>query len=1110
MVRATRGGGLLRTAILPTMVLIASAAVLNAADTPGGRALGDSAQRILDATGVRGGLIVHLGCDDGRLTAALRTGESYLVHGLDTSLEKIDQAREHIRSLGLCGNVAVDRFDGKRLPYVDNLVNLVVAEDLGAVAMDEVMRVLSPNGVAYIGQNGQWTKTVKPRPEGIDEWTHYLHDPSNNAVAHDTVVGPPRHLQWVGSPRWARHHDRMASLSAAVSAGGRVFYIFDEGPHASIQLPSKWRLIARDAFNGTILWKRSIDKWHPNLWPLKSGPAQPQRRLVAVGDRVFVTLGLDAPLSVLDAATGTTTRTYPNTLATEEVIASEDVLFLLVTDSPMNYDNFRPERVPIGKERDRVALDWPWNEKPRRIMAIQADTAKVLWGVESPVVPLTLAADREHVYFHDGDSIVCLDRRTGEETWKSEPVERRPLIPASFGPTLVVYDDVVVFAGGTRSMTAVSAEDGKELWTAEHRRGGHYSPEDLLVIDGVVWSGEIAAGGDSGIFTGRDLHTGEVKSEFAPDTDIHFMHHRCYRGKATDRYLIPSRTGTEFIDPQTKHWDTNHWVRGGCLYGVIPCNGLVYAPPHSCACYMEAKLYGFNALAPASTAGRNPRTTSEADRLERGPAYGESTIPTSDLPSPTSDLRPPTSSDWPTYRHDMARSGFTETSVPAELKSAWQTKLEGRLSAVTVAGGKLYVASVDTHTVHALDAETGEPAWSYTVGGRVDSPPTVWEGRVLFGSADGYVYCLRASDGALVWRFRAAPLDERLVAFEQVESVWPVPGNVLVENGVAYCVAGRSMFCDGGLRLVRLDPRTGKKLSETILDERDPETGRNLQTHVNRLNMPVALPDVLSSDGRYVYMRSQQFDLEGTRTHVAATDISPLAEAGGLHLFSPTGFVDGSWWHRSYWVYGKGFAEGAGGWPQAGKVMPAGHLLVFDETTVYGYGRQPEYYKWTTPVRYQLFAMGKTPTVVKPRPAKTPAKSKAQAAAQAQQKKRRQARQSPRVRLEYRWTAQVPLQVRAIALAHKTLFVAGPPVLVDEEEAFDRPADPDIKASLKRQSDALGGRAGALVWAVSATDGNKLAEYRLDSPPVWDSMAAANGRLFLSTVDGRVISFGGR
>ena len=1084
-----RHSGFCRRCVVLAFVVAWAVWLAGPAAGAGSATPGDAARNILEAAGVQGGLIVHLGCGDGKLSAALHTSDSYLVHGLDTDAESVQTARKHVQSLGIYGDVSVDRFDGKRLPYVDNLVNLVVAEDLGAVPMDEVMRVLCPNGVAYVEQNGKWTKTVKPRPAEIDEWTHYLHDPSNNAVGHDAVVGPPRRLQWVGSPRWARHHDRMASRSAAVSAGGRVFYIIDEGSRASIQLPSKWRLITRDAFNGTVLWKREIDRWHPNLWPFKSGPAQPQRRLVAVGDTVFVTLSLDAPLCALDGATGKTIRTYADTFATEEVIASDGVLFLLVTDSPMNYDSFRPERVGIGEERDRVALDWPWNEKPRRIMAIRADTGEVLWRSGRTVVPLTLAADLRRVYFHDGDGIVGLDRKTGSELWKSEPAEKRSPIPASFGPTLVAYEDVVVFAGGTQSMTAVSAETGKTLWTAEHRRGGHYSPEDLLVLGGVVWSGAITAGKDSGVFTGRDLHTGEVVSEFGPDTDIHFMHHRCYRGKATDRYLIPSRTGTEFIDPKTGHWETNHWVRGGCIYGVMPCNGLVYATPHSCACYMEAKLYGFNALAPASGAPRVPTRIDDGDRLEPGPAY--------DRPIDSSAGE----ADWPTYRASPARSGFNTASAPATLTRAWQTELGGRLSAVTVAGGNLYVASVDMHTVYALDADTGEPKWSYTVGGRVDSPPTVWQGRVLFGSADGHVYCLRGGDGALVWRFRAAPTDQRLVAFEQVESVWPVPGSVLVEDGVAYCVAGRSMFLDGGLHLLRLDPVTGRKLSEETLDERDPATGQNLQAHVSGLNMPVGLPDVLSSDGRFVYMRSQQFDLQGKRQHVAATDISPVAETGGVHLFSPTGFVDGSWWHRSYWVYGKGFAEGAGGWPQAGKVMPAGHLLVFDDANVYGYGRQQEYYKWTTPVRYQLFAMGKTPKVLKPPAAKALTKVKAQ---------QRARRQLPRVQLEYRWTAEVPLQVRAIALAGETLLIAGPPVLVDEEEAFDRPADAQMQASLKRQSEALEGRTGGLLWAVSATDGNKLAEYRLDSPPAWDGMAVAGGRLYLSTVDGRVTGFGGR
>ncbi len=60
-----------------------------------------------------------------------------------------DEIREHIRELGVCGPVSVERFDGKRLPYAENLVNLVVAEDLGGVTMEETMRVLVPGGVVY-------------------------------------------------------------------------------------------------------------------------------------------------------------------------------------------------------------------------------------------------------------------------------------------------------------------------------------------------------------------------------------------------------------------------------------------------------------------------------------------------------------------------------------------------------------------------------------------------------------------------------------------------------------------------------------------------------------------------------------------------------------------------------------------------------------------------------------------------------------------------------------------------------------------------------------------------------------------------------------------------
>jgi SAM-dependent methyltransferase len=154
------------------------------------------AKQILDSTDVKGGLVVHVGCGNGELTTALRAEAGYVVLGLDTDAHNVTQARRNVRLKGFAGGqVTIDRFDGRRLPLIDNLANLVVAEDLGDVSIEEVTRVLCPNGVAYIHRDGQWQKTIKPRPAAIDDWSHFLHGPDGNAVAQDDVVGFPHHIQ---------------------------------------------------------------------------------------------------------------------------------------------------------------------------------------------------------------------------------------------------------------------------------------------------------------------------------------------------------------------------------------------------------------------------------------------------------------------------------------------------------------------------------------------------------------------------------------------------------------------------------------------------------------------------------------------------------------------------------------------------------------------------------------------------------------------------------------------------------------------------------------------------------------------------------------------------
>ncbi len=913
--------------------------------------------RALRAAGVHGGLVVHVGCGDGRLTAGLGTNPAFSVHGVDTDAARVTAARSHIQARGVYGRVAVDDWDGARLPYASGLVNAVLVERNGLVATAEAMRVLAPQGVLLVRQGADWRTQVKPWPAAIDDWSHYLHDAGNNAVSHDTRIGPPRSLQWIGSPRWARHHDRLASLSALVSAGGKLFYIFDEGPTESIVLPSRWALIARDAFNGVVLWKKPIPDWQTRMWPLKSGPAQLPRRLVATRDTVFATLGVDVPLTAVDALTGEPRRVYEQTKAVEEVLHSDGVLFLL-TDPELDTEKYTSPAA--------VKKPW-WTGKTVKVMAVEADSGKTLWEHASSVAPLSLAVDAERVVFHDGGKIVCLDRGTGAVKWASEPVPLVKKIMSFFAPTMVLRDGVVLFAGGEESglvksgggarksdtLTALAGDTGKLLWTAEHLPSGYSSPEDLFVIDGVVWFGGVSAGGLPGTVKGLDLHTGAVKAAYeAADVDTFWFHHRCYRGKATDRYLMVSRTGIEFIDPKTGHWDINHWVRGGCLYGIMPANGLIYTPPHDCACYPESKLFGFGAFAPAGGQQRVRR----GERLQRGPAYGE-----------VGGAAPASALDWPTYRYDTRRNAAAPTRVPPKVAEKWHVAFGTKLSAVTVADGKAFVAAVDQHTVHAVDTASGERAWSFTAGGRVDSPPTIHAGTAIFGCADGWIYCLRASDGQLVWRFHAAPTEERIMAFEQLESRWPVHGSVLVHNGVVHAIAGRSLFLDGGMRLCRLDAATGALVGEQIMDDRDPDSGDDLHAHVKRLTMPVALPDVLSCDGKHIYMRSQVFDLNGKRLELAPVSPNVGAHAAVQrgeteHLFASAGFLDGDWFHRAYWVYGRKFEGGWNSYYLAGKKAPSGKMLVADDSHVYGFGRETKYFKWTVPLEFHLFAAPKTPT----------------------------------------------------------------------------------------------------------------------------------------------------
>jgi len=1036
------------------------------------------AQQILSSAGVRGGLVVHLGCGDGKLTAALHASDSYIVHGLDANATSIDNARAYIGSLGLYGKVAVERWTGDRLPYADNLVNLLVISDANCkVADEEIRRVLAPLGTAiWLNPKSkiQNPKFSKPWPKDIDEWTHWLHSADGNAVAQDRVAGPLGRVQWAAEPLWSRHHETVPSTSAMVSAAGRLFYISDEAlPGIDGSLPDKWFLVGRDAFSGVLLWKQPIRQWGWNQWSAQwqgrfNMPPQLPKRLVAAGDRLYTTLNFNAPLSALDAASGKVVRVYEGTENTDEILYRDGLLILSLNQEA---------RTPAKGNLEPVK---------KSVCVVEADSGRMLWKTGSytglrakynsaePFGRLELTSGGDQVFLVDHDVLLSLDLKSGQQRWRiPRPPFKEQLIRYNIRMSdqcvLVYQDGVVLFAQPEMdkprswhsipgTLVAYRAADGRELWKHRYGGWGHNWQPDVFVIDGLVWVHEHQEVDFPGheptkksnidyAVIGLDLNSGEQKRRFSTrETFDVGHHHRCYRGKATERFLLASRRGVELLDLATGENRLHHWARAGCLHGFVPCNGLVYLCPHPCQCYIAAKLNGYYALAPQSAAAAaTPEAKSGDVDFERGPVYATLVRPPSALRDSTELVEvPPPSEDWVTFRHDAARSGSTTASLPADLGQSWRIALGGRLSPPVVAHGKVFVAAIDEHRLVALSAADGAALWTFTAGGRIDTPPTIDEGRVLFGSADGWVYCLGEADGRLAWRRRAAPDSRKVGAFGQLEAAWPVHGSVLVHDGVAWLAAGRSSYLDGGIFLYGLNPATGEVLQKRTLYSPDPQTGA--MPPGDARTVPGALADILVGDGSGVYM-GQEKAFGGE-------------EGGSRHLLSTAGLRDDAWFNRTQWTIG---------------AVAGAQLLVFDEQMAYAvaaYGSSGAAgFFHPDDKGYRLFAAPWKPLRDKSaKESRTSGKSK---------------------KAESLWTVYVPVRITAMALAAKTLVAAGTPDVVD-------PSDPLA---------ALEGRKGGRLRLIATDDGSKLAEYDLDSPPVYDGLAVAGKKLYMTTAAGQVACF---
>ncbi len=180
--------------------------------------------------------------------------------------------------------------------------------------------------------------------------------------------------------------------------------------------------------------------------------------------------------------------------------------------------------------------------------------------------------------------------------------------------------------------------------------------------------------------------------------------------------------------------------------------------------------------------------------------------------------------DWPMWRYDAGRTACGSEELPQELHPLWIRQYSERemvwddplnqdlmqfdkVFEPVVLGNTLYIGFNDRDKVVALDIKTGLEKWVFYADGPVRLPLAGWQNRLFFTSDDGYLYCLSADNGQLIWKFRGGPGDRKILGNKRLISTWPARGGVVIQDDIVYFAASIWPFM--GTFIYAIDAATG-------------------------------------------------------------------------------------------------------------------------------------------------------------------------------------------------------------------------------------------------------------------------------------------------------------
>jgi outer membrane protein assembly factor BamB len=475
------------------------------------------------------------------------------------------------------------------------------------------------------------------------------------------------------------------------------------------------------------------------------------------------------------------------------------------------------ERAVIASQTWKVFGEAPPNfAKCKGLGAYDLATAKWLWThkendelLDEGLVGL---CNGRLYYYVTGRHAVCREAKTGRVVWTNAKVAEK-LKPVGMIDSrghvgaLVCTEKFLAFHRTNGGTAILSASDGEPLWTIK-TTALLFSNDLLLRKGGGKW-------GDPPVF---DAATGKpseamAKMSFGGGCGTFTLTPNLLCGQMGLTYDF--KAGKD-LDAFTGNGPLMH--KTPCVAGSFVGEGMLFFGSASCMCNYTVR--GTIVQSPA------PSANSRSPQSPKRDGWPTTTMGSWRPGGPVQPLAVD-AADWPTFRASPERGNANRAKVPmrpvvrwtwrptpnapklaSDFKAAAPDPLDScREPVQATAAGHLVFAPGADGSVTALDLATGQVRWTHPTAGRLFAPPTIADGRCFIGSGDGQIYCVEASTGRLLWRYRAAPADRRIMIYGDLLCTWPITGGVLVHEGVAYAVAG--ILDADGTHVVALDAATG-------------------------------------------------------------------------------------------------------------------------------------------------------------------------------------------------------------------------------------------------------------------------------------------------------------